>query len=137
MPHSVTVAMALRRGVGKRCPHCGVGRLFLSWRRPVGSCSHCGLVYERNPGDSWFFTIVGDRIPVAVLIVAIYFGGGREGIEVLIAVALLAIAAIVFTAPNRWGVGIALHYLSRVCFPDPDDPVPPATARHGSREVHA
>ena len=32
---------------------------------------------------------------------------------------------LVWTAPNRWGVGIALHYLSRVYWPDPADPIPP------------
>ena len=34
------------------------------------------------------------------------------------------IALLVWTSPNRWGVGIALHYLSRVFWPDPSDPVP-------------
>jgi hypothetical protein len=29
---------------------------------------------------------------------------------------------LIWTAPNRWGVGIALHYLSRVYWPDPSDP---------------
>ncbi|HYM24229.1 MAG TPA: hypothetical protein VEU08_13515 [Vicinamibacterales bacterium] len=34
-------------------------------------------------------------------------------------------AALVWTAPNRWGAGIALHYLSRAFWPDPSDPIPP------------
>jgi hypothetical protein len=33
-------------------------------------------------------------------------------------------AALIWTAPNRWGVGIALHYLSRVYWPEPADPIP-------------
>jgi hypothetical protein len=33
---------------------------------------------------------------------------------------------VVVTAPNRWGAGIALHYVSRVYWPDPADPVPAA-----------
>ena len=37
---------------------------------------------------------------------------------------LVATVIIVWTAPNRWGLGIALHYLSRRKFPDPDDPIP-------------
>ena len=32
---------------------------------------------------------------------------------------------LVRTAPNRWGAGIALHYWSRVYWPDPADPIPP------------
>ena len=37
----------------------------------------------------------------------------------------LLIVALIWTAPNRWGAGIALHYLSRVYWPDPSDPLPP------------
>jgi len=118
------IGTALVRGVRKRCPHCGRGRLFASWGRHLDHCPACGLVYERNPGDTWAFTIVGDRIPVAVLIVLIYFGVFRA--HHVLGVVLFAVCAalLIWTAPNRWGVGIALHYLSRVYWPDPADPVP-------------
>ena len=84
----------------------------------------CGLVYERNPGDTWAFTIIGDRLPIALIIVIIYFGVIRThpmlGVVTIIALAIV----LVWTAPNRWGAGIALHYLSRVYWPDASDPVP-------------
>ena len=38
------------------------------------------------------------------------------------------IALLVWTSPNRWGVGIALHYLSRAFWPDPNDPIPAETS---------
>jgi hypothetical protein len=82
-------------------------------------------VYERNPGDTWAFTVIGDRLPVAILIVIVYFGLFRAnralGIAAFVAIGVLFVA----TSPNRWGVGIALHYLSRLYWPDPSDPVPP------------
>jgi hypothetical protein len=82
-------------------------------------------VYERNPGDTWAFTIIGDRLPVAAIIVLIYFGIVRSRPAAgMVALVLLAILLVV-TAPNRWGVGIALHYLSRLIWPDHADPVPP------------
>jgi hypothetical protein len=95
----------------------------------------CGLVYERNPGDTWAFTVIGDRLPIAVIIVVIYFGIGRARPVLGFAVIVLLGIVLVWTAPNRWGVGIALHYLSRVFWPDPADPVPasprsPATVHH-------
>jgi len=115
---------ALRRGFMKRCPHCGIGHLFSGWSRHLDRCSVCGLVYERNPGDTWAFTIIGDRLPVAAIIVLIYFGYGRtHRLLGLITFAALGVL-LVWTAPNRWGVGIALHYLSRVYWPDPQDPIP-------------
>ena len=118
----------MRRGVSLRCPHCGKGRLFSGWAHHLERCEVCGLVYERNPGDTWAFTIIGDRVPVAALIVLIYFGIFRA--HHALGFASFAIIAILFlaTTPNRWGIGIALHYLSRVYWPDPADPVPPPDA---------
>lgn len=85
----------------------------------------CGLVYERNPGDTWAFTIIGDRLPIGATIALIYFGVVRS--RPVLGFVLLAILTVVlvWTAPNRWGLGIALHYLSRVYWPDPADPIPP------------
>ena len=120
------VLRALSRGISRRCPHCGQGLLFRGWSHHLERCSVCGLVYERNPGDTWAFTIIGDRLPVAAIIVLIYFGFGRSHPALGILTFLLLGALLIWTAPNRWGAGIAMHYLSRVIWPDPDDPVPPA-----------
>jgi uncharacterized protein (DUF983 family) len=126
------VLIALRRGVSKRCPHCGEGSIFSGWARHLERCAVCGLVYERNPGDTWAFTIFGDRLPIAVIIVLIYFGIGRLHPWLGSGAIVLLVAFLISTAPNRWGVGIALHYLSRVFWPDPADPVPvsPAAGDH-------
>ncbi len=32
---------AIKRGWSGRCPHCGEGRLFRSFLKPVDTCSHC------------------------------------------------------------------------------------------------
>jgi uncharacterized protein (DUF983 family) len=115
---------ALRRGFSKRCPHCGRGSLFEGWSRHLERCAVCGLVFERNPGDTWMFTVVGDRLPIAAIIALIYFGFGRSNHLLGVVAILLLGVVLVWTAPNRWGAGIALHYLSRVMWPDPEDPVP-------------
>ena len=39
----------------KRCPNCGRGPLFSGWGHHLERCSVCGLIYERNPGDTWAF----------------------------------------------------------------------------------
>jgi hypothetical protein len=82
------------------------------------------LLFERNPGDTWAFTVIGDRLAIGAIIVLIYFGVVRShralGVTLLVAV----VALLIWTAPNRWGAGIALHYLSRVYWPDPADPIP-------------
>jgi hypothetical protein len=64
------------------------------------------------------------------MIVLIYFGVVRShrvlGLTLLVGLGVL----LLWTAPNRWGVGIALHYLSRVYWPDPADPIPPPVTGH-------
>ena len=120
------VLIALRRGVCKRCPHCGEGSIFSGWAHHLERCAVCGLVYERNPGDTWAFTIIGDRLPVAAAIALIYFGLFRAHRLLGVVTGVILAVVIVWTAPNRWGLGIALHYLSRVYGPDPHDPIPPS-----------
>src|SRR5436190_2996072 len=104
---------AIRRGWTKRCPHCGIGPLFSGWANHLERCDACGLVYERNPGDTWAFTIILDRLPVAAIIVLVYFGIFRSHHALgFVMFAVIAIA-FVWRSPYRWGLAIALHYLSR------------------------
>ena len=125
MPAPRTKAItALRRGLHNRCPHCGEGRLFAGWSN-LRRCSVCGLVFEPNPGDTWAFTIIGDRLPIGAMVILIYLGVVRLRPVLGVVLLVAAAALLVWTAPNRWGVGIALHYLARVRWPDPADPIPP------------
>jgi uncharacterized protein (DUF983 family) len=123
-PSRTRLIAALGRGLRKRCPHCGEGRLFSGWSE-LERCSVCGLVYGRNPGDTWAFAIIGDRLPIAAMIVLIYFGVVRLRPVPGVALLVVLVALLFWTAQNRWGAGIALHYLSRVYWPDPEDPIPP------------
>src|SRR5437867_7741472 len=104
------VGTALRRGAARRCPHCGKGGIFVGWAHHLERCSVCGLVYEKNSGDTWAFTIIGDRLPLALMIVLVYFGVFRAH-HLLGLAAFAALGALfAWTLPNRWGVGIAMHY---------------------------
>ena len=123
-PLIARVVEALARGWRRRCPHCGIGPLFSQWGRHLDRCSNCGLIFERNPGDTWAFTVIGDRIPIAAVIVVIYFGVQRSHPYIGAALFVVFAVILIWTAPNRWGVGIALHYLSRVYSKDLDDPTP-------------
>ena len=81
-----------------------------------------------NPGDTWAFVIIGDRLPIGAIIVLIYFGVVRSHPVVGLTMMVVFAALLLWTAPNRWGAGIALHYLSRVYWPEPADPIPPPPA---------
>jgi len=118
------IGTALGRGLRKRCPHCGQGRLLSGWS-VLERCPACGLVFTREPGDTWAFTIFLNRLPVAVMVVLIYFG--VLGSYPVVGVTLLASTAVlaIVTTHNRTGAGIALNYLLRVYSRDPADPIPP------------
>ena len=124
MSRSALFTTALQRGLRKRCPHCGEGRLFKRWADPIDRCSRCGLVFEPNQGDTWFFAIIGDRLPVALTIVIVYFNVASRSRTLGIISFIITVAALLWTTPNRWGAGIALHYISRIVWSDPTDPIP-------------
>lgn len=124
MTGTALIATALQRGLRKRCPHCGVGPMFSAWADPIERCSHCGLVFEPNQGDTWFFVIIGDRLPVALTIVVVYFNLGAVSRVLGIVSFVFVLAVLIWTTPSRWGVANALHYLSRVFWPDASDPMP-------------
>jgi hypothetical protein len=119
------ILTALTRGLCRRCPHCGRGALFRR-REHLRTCEICGLVYEPNPGDTWAFTVIGDRLPIGIMIAIVYFGIGRERPVLAIGAFVVMGGLLFWTARNRWGMGIALHYLSRVYWPEPNDPLPPS-----------
>jgi uncharacterized protein (DUF983 family) len=129
------IRTAVGRGWRKRCPHCGVGHLFEGWAHHVDSCATCGLVYEKNAGDTWAFTVLGDRLPIGAMVLLVYFSLFRAHHALGFAAFALIAVGFLWTLPNRWGVGIALHYVSRVYWPDPADPVPgmPGTSGIGDR----
>jgi hypothetical protein len=83
------------------------------------------LVYVPNPGDTWAFVVLGDRLPIAIMIVCIYFGVVRTHRVVGLTMLAVVAAVALWTTRNRWGAAIALHYLSRVYWADPADPLPP------------
>jgi len=93
----------------------------------------CGLVFESNPGDTWAFTIIGDRLPIGAMVAVVYFGVVRSHRVLGFTMLAVLAAVLIWTSPNRWGVGMALHYLSRVYWPDPADPIPPPVPGPGGQ----
>ncbi len=115
---------AVGRGWRNRCPHCGRGPIYRGWHHELPACPACGLVYERRSGDTWLYVVVGDRLPIAALVVLVYFDLFRAHPVFRFSLYAAIAALLLVTARPRWGVGIALHYLTRRFWPDPDDPVP-------------
>lgn len=62
-----------RRGLARRCPVCGGGRLFRRWLAMEPACPSCGFVFKRVPGQwlgSWFLNIIAVQTVVCALLFA-------------------------------------------------------------------
>jgi uncharacterized protein (DUF983 family) len=42
--------LMLWRGLRRKCPRCGKGKLFHRWFRMTADCPNCHLHFEREPG---------------------------------------------------------------------------------------
>lgn len=74
---ATSLTTLIGRGLAKRCPVCGRGRVFSSWFQMLDRCSVCGYNFEREEGY-W----------VGALIVNITFA--EAWFAVLFAVVLIA-----------------------------------------------
>jgi uncharacterized protein (DUF983 family) len=45
-----SIARMVWRGMTKRCPRCGKGKLFTRWFRMVERCPRCGYRFQREEG---------------------------------------------------------------------------------------
>lgn len=91
----VTTGEAIGRGLRKRCPNCGQGKVFSSFFRLNERCSVCGFRFEREPG---YWT---GAIAVNIAFVEVW-------------VAILILATVIATAPDVpwtmvWIIGLATN----------------------------
>ncbi|HTL01192.1 MAG TPA: hypothetical protein VL243_03170 [Vicinamibacterales bacterium] len=115
---------ALKRGWSKRCPHCGVGKVFIRFNKPYRHCPVCGYLFERDYGDVWWVLIVTDRIPVGIGIICVYFGFRVTTWQTGLIFFGSLLVPLVVTIPRRYGLAFAITYLSRRRWPDPEDRMP-------------
>ena len=114
-----SVFTILKRGIRRRCPRCGEGPLFRRGIAIYERCSVCNLLYQRDRGDLWLFMVITDRVPIMLLIVALYFGIRPSTITATVILFVAAAAPVIATIRERQGLALALDYLVRVRSGDP------------------
>jgi uncharacterized protein (DUF983 family) len=113
----------LLNGWRKRCPRCGEGAMYSRGLRVHERCSACNLQLQRDHGDTWFFMIITDRIPMLGGIAAVFFGFRPDNVLLVVGFFLAMAAPLLATLRERKGVALALDYLVRVYMPDPSDEI--------------
>jgi uncharacterized protein (DUF983 family) len=129
VPQRPSIGTVLRRGLRRRCPRCGEGPLFRRGIRPHQRCSACDLLYQRDYGDTWIFIILTDRIPILFGIAAVYFGFHPQTWPAIVGFFVALALPLLATMRQRQGLALALDYLSRVHFTNPDDEIAPPAPR--------
>jgi uncharacterized protein (DUF983 family) len=117
-PVAVSPWTALGRGLRRRCPRCGTDPLFGRWFSRQEGCSACGLRYEQNPGDTWAFWLIGDRIFLALLIIAVFLVFRSDSVFFAFVLLVATAVPLVATMPHRMGLCIALDFLARTRWGD-------------------
>jgi uncharacterized protein (DUF983 family) len=107
------VLRALARGWQGRCPRCGEGEVFSRWIAVRPSCSACALELPSNPGDTWGFWVLGDRIFIVAAVAAIYLGVTPSTVAGRVALMSGLIIVLIATIRQRMGVCVAIDYLLR------------------------
>ena len=105
-----SLPQAVRRGLRGRCPRCGEGRLFKGWHHLLDACAVCGLRFEREPGDTWFFMymttagLTGSFVVLMFLVRPEWVWLGQ------IVIGIAAVVVIGLSLPHRKGLAVALNY---------------------------
>ncbi|NDE89959.1 MAG: DUF983 domain-containing protein [Alphaproteobacteria bacterium] len=66
----VPMMTAIMRGVCNRCPHCGVGKLLISYLKPVAECAVCGEVLgtiRADDGPPWLTILIVGHILLPII----------------------------------------------------------------------
>jgi uncharacterized protein (DUF983 family) len=107
---------AIGRGLRGRCPHCGQGRLFRAFLKPVDRCEACGEDLHHQRSDDLppyiVITIVG-HIVVGGLVLAEKFSDWSMTTHMLVWPALTVAMCLALMQPIKGGV-IGLQWALRM-----------------------
>ncbi|AMJ59914.1 DUF983 domain-containing protein [Bosea sp. PAMC 26642] len=109
--------MAIGHGLMGRCPHCGKGRLFRAFLKPVDACEACGEVMLHQRADDLppyiVITIVG-HIVVGGLVMAEKYADWPMWLHMTIWPAMAIVLSLLLMQPVKGGVvglqwGMRMH----------------------------
>ncbi|MEX0503932.1 DUF983 domain-containing protein [Alphaproteobacteria bacterium LSUCC0719] len=101
---------AIRRGLARRCPHCGKGATLTGYLTRVPACTECGTDFSEiraDDGPAWATLIVVGHVLAPLMVML----GRDDSIPVWAAIALLSaamLAGVAWTLPRAKGLFIAL-----------------------------
>ncbi len=108
--------LAIGRGLIGKCPHCGEGKLFRAFLKPVDACEACGEPMHHQRADDLppyvVITIVG-HIVVGGLLMAEKYAAWPMWLHMTVWPALTILLAIPMMQPVKGGV-VGLQWALRM-----------------------
>lgn len=107
----------LRRGLRRRCPVCGEGRIFESAFRLRRTCPACGWIIEREPGavTGPMYLVSVLTLPFAALLFAVLwlFTDWTPGVQVAVGIPVILLFCAVALGASK-GAWAAIEYFTDV-----------------------
>jgi uncharacterized protein (DUF983 family) len=107
--------LAVRRGLGLRCPACGEGRLLSGFLKPADACSACGEAtgeIRADDGPAWAtILILGHLVSPVFFVFATQ--DAQTSLIAFFAIAALVLAATALVLPRMKGLFVGLIWASR------------------------
>jgi uncharacterized protein (DUF983 family) len=112
-PPAPGIFQSLGRGLAKRCPRCGRGRLFEGFFKLLPACGACRLQFCRAIEDHIGLIYITTAIQTAAFAgFALVFRPLNPWLWRGI-LAVVALTVMLLNLPNRKGLAIAIDYLTR------------------------
>lgn len=99
------------RGLRRRCPRCGIGRVFIGYLTLRGSCPHCSESFEGIRTDDaapWATILVVGHIIVPSIILAAQMDYSTT--QLVLGFSALVVAATMAVLPLMKGVFVGLNW---------------------------
>jgi uncharacterized protein (DUF983 family) len=100
----------LCRGLLRRCPKCGRGKLYSGLYRLRPACVDCGFDLERRALDTWAVVYLTTAGLTGVVVVGMLLLRPLNLLVGRFALVVIAILVIVCSLPSRKGMAIAFNY---------------------------
>lgn len=107
---------AMKRGAIGRCPHCGEGKLFQAYLRPVANCSACNEDYTPQRADdlpAYMTVVIVGHIVVALFMAVENVGGLSLWAHLAIWVPITILMSLAMLQPIK-GATIGLQWANRM-----------------------
>ena len=110
------VARSLARGFLGRCPHCGKGRLFGRFLKPVANCAVCGEDFTHQRADDappYFTMILVGHLVVPIALATVLLTNLSTTTHLLIWLPTIGLLTVGLLQPVK-GAVIALQWALRM-----------------------